>query len=118
MNRKKWTAFRGLMLVELSKIVGVEMEALPPVMLTARQPKALKLGTLEDLCERFPHADKVALKRWITGWCLSPFYIKRIVYGRNRHDLDGNEVGVITDHERKHARRVMRSPDIKQQKAA
>lgn len=65
--------------------------------------KVLQIGAFEALLKRFPDADSAALRRTLSRYCFSYQYRRALVYRKNRHDLDGNNVEEINEAARKHA---------------
>lgn len=96
-----WYAdFRRRMLTDLARILGVEHDALPAVFLAEGRPKALKIGIHQDLIDRYPDANRKQIRAWLGRWTHPIQYQTRLVHGTNRHDLDGNDVDLITDEQR------------------
>jgi sRNA-binding protein len=102
----RWKEYRDRMLRELAEILLPEgpghADLLPRVFLSFH-PKALKIGIARDLMDIYGRADPAKLGWWFHRWCSSTRYLKRIANGTNRHDLAGNDCGVIADGERSHA---------------
>ena len=118
-KHKHWIVFREMMLAHLPPILGCTSEELPPVLTTKGRPKALKVGITLDLLARFPNANEPKLANWLQRWTIHWEYLKRIAQGRNRHDLDGNDVAPITYCERHQARRRLgvRTASVNQRRA-
>lgn len=81
---------------ELAALLGVEKEAVPVVFLRSK-PRALKIGIRDDIIQKYGVTDAKALGVWLGTWCATKQYLKRIVNGQNRHDLDGNDCGTISE---------------------
>lgn len=97
------------LLTELATILGVPRDELPPVFQRYAIPKALKIGIENDLLMRFTAVDPERLANWLARWTRTDAYLKRIVLGRNRHDLDDDHCGMIQSGQRAWARRQRRS---------
>ena len=101
-----WPSFRAKMLAELRDIFAEYCEPphdLPRVFLATR-PKALKLGIYHDVRFHFPGLNKKRLRAWFKAWCGDRAYLERIASGTNRHDLDGEDCGLISEEHRADAR--------------
>ena len=89
-------------LQELAGILGVVITELPKIF-QSHGKRVFKIGVHADLLERYPNADPDQLSIWFARWTGSTPYLYRIVNGEHRHDLDGNDVAMITDEDRKHS---------------
>lgn len=95
--------WQTLMLAALAGIVKCEAADIPQVFMRPK-PHALKIGIREDLLARFPDADAKQVGEWFGRWCRTTQYQMRIANGQNRHDLDGNDCGTISDAQRAQAK--------------
>jgi len=96
--------------VELGAILRCDPRALPDVFYGTR-PRALKIGIYYDLLARYPGADAQRLRDCLGRYTATRAYLRRIVLGRNRHDLDGNNAGAIDAQSRARARARIRMLD-------
>lgn len=102
-RRELHPVFQAKMLGDLAKILEIPIMEIPEVFRRAK-PRALKLGIHEDLLAKYPAADQKKLSRWLGGWTGTKQYLARIVYGTNRHGLDADDCGDISDDDRQAAR--------------
>lgn len=103
---------------ELAATLGCSVEDLPkPFALWC--PMILKRGIAEDLSARYPQADRYAISRFLHRWTTHPIYLKRMLYGNNRHDLDGNNVEPIEGGHRLRAKGMLKRQraEMRQQQA-
>jgi sRNA-binding protein len=83
------------MLIALRVILGRPADL--PVVFWAPHPRVLMLGAYEAMIARYPSADQAALTVWFSLWCSHPEYKARLRTGTHRHDLDGNNAGLIAN---------------------
>lgn len=102
-NRELHPEFQAKMLNELASILNINVMEIPEVFRRAK-PQALKLRIYDDMLARYPSVDPKKLHQWLGKWTGTRQYLMRIGYGSNRHDLDGNDFGVISDADREAAR--------------
>lgn len=70
--------------------------------------KPLKLRILEDLSKVRPEGtSKLTLRRALHWWTNSSAYLKTLAGGGQRHDLDGQPVGAISEKHQRHARECL-----------
>jgi sRNA-binding protein len=93
-------------------VLGCAPAELPKVFLSDK-PKPLVIGVHDELLKRFPGADRAKLSRWLKLWTRSRFYLFARISGRARQDLDGVPVTAISDDDRSHALRVLKSGGLK-----
>lgn len=105
------------LLQELANILGVEIDGLPHIFQT-KAKRAFKIGFHDDIVAAFPNADKKKLSRWLSKWTNTHSYLYRITIGMNRHDLDGNDCGLIEEKDREYARRILTEREEKRKRAA
>lgn len=98
-KRQFHPGWQTLMLAALAGILKCEAADIPKVFFRPK-PHALKIGIRDDLIARFPEADSKDIGTWLSKWCGTRQYQKRLANGQNRHDLDGNDCGKISDEER------------------
>lgn len=85
---------------ELIAILDLEsIDDLPKIFRTGF-PRALKIGIHADLAARYPNADPETIGLWMRRYTGQRKYLMRLAFGTNRHDLDGNDVGAISDDQR------------------
>lgn len=99
MARELHPEFQAKMLRELASILDVPIDAVPPVF-TRAKPQALKIGVADDLLKEYPEVNIKDLRRWLGIWTGTRQYLHRLRNGLNRHDLDGNDCGLISDDAR------------------
>lgn len=105
------------LLQELANILGTEMDGLPNIFQT-KAKRAFKIGFYDDLIAAYPDADKKMLRRWLSKWTNTDSYLYRITIGTNRHDLDGNDCGLIEEKDREYARSILAEREEKRKRAA
>lgn len=95
--------FLAWRLSDLSTILKVDLESVPQIF-NRRKPKIIKVGCFHDVLDRYPEADHEKLREWFNGWCSTEQYLLRMLSGTNRHDLDGNDCGIIDNGSKINAR--------------
>jgi ProP effector len=68
-------------------------------------PKPLKTGIFADVVAEAPFLGGHDLINAITAYCNDPAYHRAVLAGTNRVDLNGENVGEISDDARQYARR-------------
>jgi hypothetical protein len=81
------------LLNELEAIIGDEP---PPVF---KKMRALQRGAFEAMLTRYPKTDRDKLAAWFALWTRQKAYVKRLAYGKHRHDLDGKIVSRVSDQD-------------------
>jgi hypothetical protein len=95
--------FHEMMRVQLAGVLGADRHEIPQVFLTAA-PRPLKIGTYQNLRERYPASRAKPLSQWLRRWTRSWQYLEAIDKGGCRVDLEGEPAGLITEVERACAR--------------
>ena len=72
-----------------------------------RRRKALKLDIFNEFIARYPDADPKTLSDWLSRYRGHPTYLKRLLMGAYRHDLDGNDCEPLDHAEREEAARLL-----------
>lgn len=94
------------MLLDLPYILGCQDYEIP-VLFSKPMPKPLKIGIFHDLLLRYPHANASKLGKFLASYTRSkPYQIALKKFDR-RIDLDGNEVGEVSNDQKCRADRVM-----------
>ncbi|HKJ60394.1 MAG TPA: ProQ/FINO family protein [Hyphomicrobiales bacterium] len=101
-GQRKAIKYHARNLQELAAILGIEVTDLPKIF-QSHGKRVFKIGIHADLAAKYPEADADQLSIWFAKWTGLTPYLYRIVNGKHRHDLDGNDVAMITDEDRKHA---------------
>jgi ProP effector len=65
--------------------------------------KPLKLGIANDVMARLPEIGFFRLSMALTDYCGGPMYLKQIIEGADRVDLDGQPAGTVDAEQAKHA---------------
>lgn len=88
-----------------------------PKCFIGKNKKPLKIGihknVFADLPKEFTKLEKKHLKKAIQYYCNNIFYLKEIVTGTPRIDLNGNIVSQITDKEKSHAKFLLKQYEKK-----
>jgi ProQ/FINO family len=107
--KNNWYRHRQLMLDMLPATLGCAPDDVPVVFLNLHWPRTLKIGIDADLRARFPQADTAKMRCWLKFWTRAPAYLKRLATGAHRHDIDGNDAGLIDAKHARHARKLLGS---------
>jgi ProP effector len=82
-----------------------DLPMLFPAAFDPASPKPLKVGIRLEIDVRLPELPKRGIRRALLHWCSQEPYLRAIVAGGRRIDLDGNPAGEVTESERSHALR-------------
>ena len=91
---------------ELAEILGIKVEDLPVAF--RGSVVALKDGAFKELRARYPGADPHALADFEHRYTTSYRYVRKIIYGRSLHDIDGKTIQLIGRRRRRRARFMLR----------
>jgi ProP effector len=83
----------------------VDLPGLFPSTFDPASPKPLKVGIRLDIEKRLPETSRRSIRKALMRWCSQEPYLRAIVAGGPRLDLDGNPAGEVTQGERSHALR-------------
>ena len=96
------------LLIDLAEILNVRIADLPKVF-QSKVKRVLKIGIFNDLAEAYPDANKEDLALWFVKWTRTGGYLRQIIKGTNRHDLNGIDCGLIEQKSRDYAQGILKS---------